>query len=164
MPNIDLDETDLRILAALQADGRLTNVDLAARIGLSPSPCLRRVRRLEDAGAIRGYRAILDPERLGLGVRVFVAAGIDHAKDPGGEGFQAAVRALPEVVACYVVSGDSDFLLEVVAADLAAYSDLVLGTLLKLPGVTGVKSNFAIATVKRSEALPLPQAQGRPEK
>lgn len=164
MPKLDLDEIDLRILSALQADGRLSNVDLAERIGLSPSPCLRRVRRLEDSGLIRGYRAALDPVPLGLGVRVFVTAAIDHGKDPGGSTFQAAVQAMPEVIACYVVSGDSDFLLEVVVADLEAYSDFVLHSLLKLPGIAGVKSNFAIATVKRSEVLPLPsppQRQGR---
>lgn len=167
MPKLDLDEIDLRILSALQGDGRLSNVDLAERIGLSPSPCLRRVRRLEEAGLIRGYRAVLDPVPLGLGVRVFVTAAIDHGKDPGGSNFQAAVQAMPEVTACYVVSGDSDFLLEVVAADLEAYSDFVLNGLLKLPGIAGVKSNFAIATVKRSDVLPLPappQRQGRPAK
>jgi Lrp/AsnC family leucine-responsive transcriptional regulator len=167
MPRIDLDETDLRILSALQADGRLSNVDLADRVGLSPSPCLRRVRRLEEAGLIRGYRAVLDPVGLGLGVRVFVTIAIDQGKDPGGEGFQAAVQDMPDVIACHVVSGESDFLLEVVVADLEAYKDLVLNTLLKLPGVTGVKSNFAIATVKRTDVLPLPappQRQGRAAK
>lgn len=155
MPSIDLDETDLRILEALQADGRLSNVDLAARIGLSPSPCLRRVRRLEEEGVIRGYRAVLDPARLGLGVRAFVTVGIDHSKDPGGAGLMAAVRAMGQVVACHVVSGESDFLLEVVVPDLEAYSDLVLKTLLKLPGVAGVKSNFSIAAVKLGDGLPL---------
>ena len=160
MPNLSLDAIDRRILVELQADGRLSNVDLADRVGLSPSPCLRRVKRLEEAGVIAGYRAMIDPARVGLGIRAFVSVSIDQGKDLGGIKFRAAVLDVPEVTACHIVSGESDFLLEVMVPGLEAYSALVLDKLLKLDGVTSVKSNFALETVKAAEALSLDYLPG----
>lgn len=155
MPSLAFDAIDRRILAALQEDGRLSNVELAERVGLSPSPCLRRVRRLEAAGVIRGYRALLDRQRLGLGLTVFASIKIEGHQEEHTNAVQEAFRALPEVVACHLVSGESDFLLEVVVPDLGAYERLLLGRLLKLPGVKDVRSSFAMRQVKAAAPLPL---------
>lgn len=155
MPKLDLDDIDRRILAALQRDARLTNVELAAEVGLSPSPCLRRVRRLEEAGVVAGYRAILERTEIGLGLMVFVGIKVDRHQETDAETFRRAVRDMPEVVACHLVSGESDFLLQMVLPDLAAYERLLIGTLLKIPGVKDIRSNFAIQTVKPPGPLPL---------
>ncbi len=155
MPKLKLDAIDRRILAALQRDARLTNVQLADEIGLSPSPCLRRVKILEEAGVIAGYRATLDRGGVGLGLTVFVGIKVERHHDKEAEAFKAAVKALPEVVSCHLVSGESDFLLQVVVPDLAGYERILLGTLLKLPGVADIRSNFAIQTVKAEGLLPL---------
>lgn len=159
MPTLPLDAIDRRILQALQEDGRLSNVDLAARIGLSPSPCLRRVRALEEAGAIRGYRATLDRESLGLGLTVFVGIKVARHNEEPATAFREAVRALPQVVSCHLVSGEADFLLQVVVPDLAAYERFLLDTLLRLPWVADIRSNFAIQTVKGDSPLPLDHLQ-----
>jgi Lrp/AsnC family leucine-responsive transcriptional regulator len=161
MPNLKLDAIDRRILAALQRDGRLTNVQLAEEVGLSPSPCLRRVRLLEEAGVIGGYHALLHRGEVGLGLTVFVSVKVERHRDAEARMFRDAVLALPEMVSCHLVSGEADFLLQVVVPDLAAYERFLLGTLLKLPGVSDVRSNFAIQTVKAQGPLPLdhlPQA------
>lgn len=150
-----LDAFDRKILAALQRDGRLSNVQLAEEIGLSPSPCLRRVRMLEDAGVIRGYQAILDRDEVGLGMTIFVGIKVERHTDERAEAFRQAVTALPEVISAFLVSGESDFLLQVVVSDLRAYDRFVTGKLLKLPGVSDIRSNFAINTVKAPGALPL---------
>src|SRR5690349_20050813 len=118
MPSIDLDGVDVRILEVLQADGRISNVALADEVGLSPSPCLRRVKRLEDAGVIASYRAVVDRDAVGLGLTVFVEVSVDRHGGASQERMEAALLAAPEVIACYVVSGESDFLLEVVCRDL----------------------------------------------
>jgi Lrp/AsnC family leucine-responsive transcriptional regulator len=152
---MDLDPIDIRILRELQADGRLTNVELADRAGLSPSPCLRRVKALESAGVIRGYHAVLDRDALGLGLTVFVGVKVAHRPTEETPTFWEAVQLLPEVITCHLVSGEADFLLQVVVPDLAAYERFLLGTLLKLPGVTDVRSNFAIKAVKPNTQLPL---------
>lgn len=151
----DLDAIDARILAALQEDGRLSNVDLAARVGLSPSPCLRRVKILEDAGVIEGYRANLGRTKLGLGLTVFVGIKVDGHRDTNANALQETMRRLPEVVACHLVSGEADFLLEVVVPDLAHYETFLVGTLLKMPMVKDIRSNFAIRLVKANAPLPL---------
>jgi Lrp/AsnC family leucine-responsive transcriptional regulator len=158
MPSLELDAIDRRILAELQADARLSNVELADRVGLSPSPCLRRVRLLEAAGAISGYHAALDRQAVGLGLTVFVGIKVERHEPVSAEAFRTAVRALPEVVSCHLVSGEADFLVQVTVADLAAYEKLLLGTLLSLPGVTDIRSNFAIQTVKAHGPLPVPAA------
>lgn len=150
-----MDVIDRRILAALQRDGRLTNVQLAEEVGLSPSPCLRRVRLLEKAGVIGGYHANLDRAALGLGLTVFVGVKVERHHDEAATLFREAVRALPEVVSCHLVSGEADFLLQVVVPDLAAYERLLVDRLLKLPGVSDIRSNFAIQTVKSQTSLPL---------
>lgn len=155
MPKLKLDAIDRRILAALQRDAGLTNVQLAEEVGLSPSPCLRRVRLLEKAGVIGGYHASLDRAGLGLGLTVFVGIKVERHHDEPAAAFRKAVCTLPEVVSCHLVSGESDFLLQVVVPDLAAYERLLIGTLLKLPGVSDIRSNFAIQTVKPQAPLPL---------
>jgi len=155
MPKSDLDAIDRRIVAALQADGRLTNTDLAQRVGLSPSPCLRRVSRLEREGYIEGYRAMLRRDQIGLGLTVFVGVKIEgHANDKALE-FEGAVVAFPEVVACHMVSGEADYLLEVVVPDLDHYRSFLIGKLLELPIVREVRSNIAIQSLKAAAVLPL---------
>ncbi|WP_420809636.1 Lrp/AsnC family transcriptional regulator [Achromobacter mucicolens] len=155
MPKRQLDAYDRRILEALQKNGRLTNVELADQIGLSPSPCLRRVRMMEEAGVIQGYEARLDPHEVGLGLTVFVGVKVERHHERDAEMFRNEVSALPEVIAAHLVSGESDFLLQVVVPDLRGYEHFLLHTLLKLPGVKDIRSNFAIQTVKPQSPLPL---------
>jgi Lrp/AsnC family leucine-responsive transcriptional regulator len=155
MPNESFDEIDRKILAVLQEDGRLTNAELADRVGLSPSPCLRRVKQLEAAGVIAGYGARLDRQKIGLGLTLFVGIKVGPHEHIEEAAFSAAVAALPEVISCHLVSGEFDFLVQIVVPDLAAYEKFLLGTLLKLPGVRDIRSNFAIRTVKAAAPLPL---------
>jgi Lrp/AsnC family leucine-responsive transcriptional regulator len=155
MPKSELDAIDCRIIAALQANGRLTNVELAEQVGLSPSPCLRRVKRLEREGYIEAYRAMLGRGRIGLGFTVFVGVKVDGHADERINAFEAAVLALPEVVACHIVSGEADYLIEVVVPDLEHYQRFLLGNLLNLPMVKEVRSNIAIQTLKAAAPLPL---------
>ncbi len=150
-----LDRTDVRILEALQTDGRLTNVDLAQRVGLSETPCLRRVRRLEETGVIGRYAAVLDPRAIGLGVLAFVQLTIERHNDVDTEAFRTAVRAHPEVVACWVTTGTHDFLLQVMAPDMDAFADFVMNRVLRFPGVKDVNSSFVLQTVKPPSVLPL---------
>jgi Lrp/AsnC family leucine-responsive transcriptional regulator len=152
-----MDATDREILRLLQDDGRLTNAALAERVHLSPSPCLRRLKRLEDEGVITRYRAILDRRRVGLGLTVFVEIKVEGHTDETATRLQETFRDMEEVVACHIVSGPADFLLEVVVTDLEHYERLLLGRLLKLRGVADVRSNVAIRTVKSNGALPLGQ-------
>lgn len=161
MPKSDLDAIDQRIVSALQADGRLTNADLAQRVGLSPSPCLRRVRRLEDEGYIKSYRAMLSRDQIGLGLTVFVNVKIEaHANDKA-IAFEEAVVAFPEVVACHMVSGEADYLLEVVVPDLGQYRGFLVDKLLELSLIREVRSNFAIETLKADAVLPLDHLERR---
>lgn len=150
-----LDRHDRRILERLQRDGRLSNVELSEAVSLSPSPCLRRVRLLEQAGVIRGYGAHLDREAVGLGLTVFVQIKVEKHNDRQAEAFREAITDLPEVIAAHLVSGEADFLLEVVVPDLRGYERFLTGRLLKLPGVSDIRSNFAIQTVKPRSPLPL---------
>ena len=155
MPKNALDLIDCRIVAALQADGRLSNLELAERVGLSPSPCLRRVKRLERDGYIEAYRAVLKRDRVGLGFSVFVGVKIkDHANDRA-LAFEKAILAMPEVVACHLVSGEADYFLEIVVPDLDHYQRFLVGKLLDLPIVGEVRSNIAIQTLKAGGPLPL---------
>lgn len=155
MPNEDLDAIDRRIVAALQADGRLSNVDLAGKVGLSPSPCLRHVNRLERDGYIESYRAMLGRKRIGLGLSVFVGVKIDGHADDRATTFEEEVVAFPEVIACHMIAGEADYLLEVTVPDLDAYQRFLVGKLLNLPLVREVRSNIAIQTLKAGAALPL---------
>jgi Lrp/AsnC family leucine-responsive transcriptional regulator len=155
MPKSNLDAIDLRIVAELQADARLSNVELADRVGLSPSPCLRRVKRLEREGYIEGYRAALRRDRVGLGFSVFVGVKIHNHANERALKFEEAVSAMPEVIACHLVSGDADYLLEVVVPDLEHYQGFLVGKLLNLSIVREVKSNISIQTLKAGAPLPL---------
>jgi Lrp/AsnC family leucine-responsive transcriptional regulator len=150
-----LDRVDRRLLEVLQEEGRLSNVALAERVHLSPSPCLRRLKALEQSGVIEGYRAVLDREAIGLGLTVFVEVKVEGHSEDTALAVENAVQPMPEVVSCHIVSGAADFLLEVVVPDLRAYERLLLGSLLKLPAVSDVRSNFAIRTVKAPSPLPL---------
>jgi len=150
-----LDSVDRRILEVLQVEGRVSNVALAERVHLSASPCLRRVKALEDDGVIAGYRAILDREAVGLGLTVFVEIKVEGHSERLASALEDAVANMPEVVSCHLVSGAADFLLEVVVPDLRAYERLLLDKLLSLPGVQDVRSNFAIRTMKAPSPLPL---------
>jgi Lrp/AsnC family leucine-responsive transcriptional regulator len=156
MAHIALDAIDRDILIALQANARLPNNDLAAAVGLSPSPCLRRVRRLEKLGVITGYSALLNRTRVGVGLTAFVSVDIERNRKAETDLLRAQIQALPEVVAAHIVTGDSDFLLEVATANLETFSQFVLGTLNKLPGVKGVRSNISLDVVKHAAALPIP--------
>ena len=143
-----LDEIDRKIIAALQADGRLPIVDLANRVGLSATPCQRRVKRLEEEGLIMRYAALVSPAAMGFGLQALVEVTLEDHSEKTVEAFEAAIRARPEVVACYAVTGDMDFLLHVFATDLASFSDFALKALLRMPGVKGTRSSFIMQAIK----------------
>ncbi|HYC53502.1 MAG TPA: Lrp/AsnC family transcriptional regulator [Candidatus Binatia bacterium] len=149
------DAIDRKILDALQEDARISNVDLAARVGLSPSPCLRRVAELEQAGIIQRYVALLNPSALGLGVSVFVQVSLEKQAVQGLGVFEEHVLARPEVMECYLMTGDADYLLRVVVPDVAAFERFLLEHLTRIPGVASIKSSFALKQVKYRTALPL---------
>ena len=162
MSKINLDKTDRRILAILQENGRLTNQEVADRVNLSPSPCLRRIRNLEESGVIRQYVALLDPDRIGLGLLAYVNVRLEkHSDTPGGAArspradFAASVANWPEVVACYAMTGEMDYLLRVHVEDMEHFSQFMMDTLLKHPAVLDVKSSFALQKIKDTTALPL---------
>ncbi|MEA1675352.1 Lrp/AsnC family transcriptional regulator [Nitrospirillum sp. BR 11163] len=155
MGKSSLDAADLRILDTLQRNGRLSNVDLAEAVGLSPSPCLRRVKDLEDQGYIQGYAAILDRRLLGLGVVAFVEVKIDQNAE-GDAVFRRLVSQIPEVVSCFVMTGTMDYLVQVVVSNLEAFAEVSMKKLLQIPGVKDVRSSFVLDVVKHSTAVPLP--------
>lgn len=152
-----LDKFDIGILEALQEDARATNVEIAERVNLSPSPCLRRIRNLEKSGVIRAYRADIDRKAVGLGLTVFVEIKVGRHSRENAEAQQAALLAMPEVTAAFLISGTADFLAEVVVEDLSAYERFLTEKLLALPGVSDIRSNFAIRTMKTGAPLKLPQ-------
>lgn len=154
MDDVKLDRIDRRLLDAVQQDARLTTAELADQVGLSASPCARRIRRLEQAGIIARYRAQLDREKIGLGITIFVHVRLNQHQDALVEGFEDAVRDMPEVINCHTVSGSFDYLLQVVSADLPGYEQWVR-RLQKLPMVNTVDSSFAIRAVKELGPLPL---------
>ena len=153
----ELDDIDRRIIATLQSEGRLPIVDLAARVGLSPTPCQRRVKRLEEEGVIERYAALVSPPALGLALQALVQVTLDDHSEKTVEAFEAAIRARPEVVACYAVTGDMDVLLHILAPDLANFSDFAMKALLRMPGVRGTRSSFIMQAVK-SDLAWAPQA------
>lgn len=157
MPSNGLDSADLRILKALQSDAGQTNVELARRVGLSPSPCLRRVKALEAAGVIRGRTAIVDPAAVGLPVSIFLQVTLDRQIEANLDRFESAVGGWPEVVECYLMTGDADYLLRVVAPDLDAYHRFLMDRLTRVEGVASIKSSFALKQIKYAAALPIPQ-------
>lgn len=150
-----LDSIDRRILSQLQENGRLTATELAERVGLTTSPCLRRLRLLEEAGIIRGYTALLDQKKVGLPVSVFVSIKLDRQAEDALSRFEAAVRQCPEVLECYLMTGPRDYLLRVVARDLDDYERFVKETLTRIEGVANIESSFALGQVKHSNVLPI---------
>lgn len=150
-----LDRLDARIVAALQADGRLSVVELGERIGLTATPCARRVRQLEQRGVIVGYTAIVDPARLGLNVQAFIQVKLDRHTDENVGLFERELAAIEQIVSCHATTGEYDFMLHVAAPDLDALSALVLKQLLRIPGVRDVYSSIVLDTVKRPAHLPV---------
>jgi Lrp/AsnC family transcriptional regulator, leucine-responsive regulatory protein len=159
-PQFIIDAIDRRILSALQEDASLTNVELADKVGLSPSPCLARVRALELAGIIVKRVALLDPLKLGASISVFIRVALDKQTEPVLERFESAVARFPEVMECYLMTGDSDYLLRVVVPDILALQDFIVGRLSKTAGVANIRSSFALKQVKYKTALPLTEAKG----
>jgi|SRR5258706_1013564 Lrp/AsnC family transcriptional regulator, leucine-responsive regulatory protein len=158
MPELQLDSIDWNILGLLQADARMSNVELAKAVGLSPSPCLNRVRALEEAGYISRYVTLLDALRVGLKVSVFIQVTLERQIESALERFENAIRGRPEVMECYLMTGDADYLIRVVVADIQVLEEFILKFLTKLPGVGNIKSSFALKQVKYQTALPLPSA------
>jgi Lrp/AsnC family leucine-responsive transcriptional regulator len=169
MATVKLDKTDRKILAILQSDGRLTNQEVAERVNLSPSPCLRRIKHLEETGVIRQYVALLAPEKIGLGLLAYVNVRLEKhggTSSPASGSrvagnasprtdFAASVANWPEVVACYAMTGEMDYLLRVHVEDMEHFSNFMMGTLLRHPAVLDVKSSFALQRIKDTTALPL---------
>ena len=153
--NMKLDDIDRRLLSALQENGRLPVTDLAEKIGLTASPCLRRLKILEQAGVIRGYAALIDQHRVGLPVSVFVSVKLEMQREEALERFETAMRDCPEVVECYLMTGPRDYLLRVVAQDLSAYERFLKQTLTRVEGVASIESSFALTQVKYSNVLPI---------
>ena len=155
MPNKSLDTIDRQILENLQNDARMRNVELAEKVGLSPSPCLRRVGNLEETGVIRGYATLVDAEAVGLPVSVFVSVTLEKQIEKTLEKFEKEIRARPEVMECYLMTGEADYLLRVVTADLSAYERFLIEHLTRIPGVASIKSSFALKQVAYRTALPI---------
>ena len=155
MARVKLDAIDRRILHDLQADGRMTNVELARRAGISAPPCLRRVRVLEEAGYIRGYHAELEPKHLGFNVTVFAQVGLTSQAEPDLEAFEALVRGWPEVRECHMLAGETDFLLKVVAEDWDSYQRFLTSQLTAAPNVSHVKSALSIRASKSEPGVPI---------
>tara|TARA_R110002049_G_scaffold28579_1_gene97877 strand:- start:158 stop:631 length:474 start_codon:yes stop_codon:yes gene_type:complete len=155
MPNTELDTFDRRILDILQSDGRMTNSDLAEQIGLSPSPCLRRVRQLESEGVISGYVALVDPQTIGLSVSAFVRVRLDRQDDQHLRTFEMAISEFPEVMECYLMSGDADYQLRVMVESLTAFEDFLRNKLTMIEGVAQVTTSFALRPIIYKTALPL---------
>ena len=155
MPNKSLDAIDRQILENLQNDARMRNVELAEKVGLSPSPCLRRVGNLEETGVIRGYATLVNAEAVGLPVSVFVSVTLEKQIEKTLGKFEKEIRARPEVMECYLMTGDADYLLRVVTADLGAYERFLIEHLTRIPGVASIKSSFALKQVAYRTALPI---------
>lgn len=153
--NLELSAVDRRILRALQEDGRMTVQAIAERVGLSASPCLRRIRQLEQAGVIAAYSAIVEQKAVGLPVSVFISIKLERQRSRELDRFGDAVRAWPEVMECYLMTGQFDYLLRVVCADLAAYESFLRDRLTQLEGVGSIESSFSLAQIKYSRVLPL---------
>ncbi|QKS27872.1 MAG: Leucine-responsive regulatory protein [Accumulibacter sp.] len=153
---MQLDRFDRRILQVLQEDGRISNQDLAERIGLSPSPCLRRVRALEEAGLIIGYRALVDPRALGLSLMALIHISMDQHTPERFSQLESAIREIPEIIECLLITGQAaDYQLKVVVQDMDAYQDLLLNRITGIKGVTGVHSSFVLRRVVDKTALPI---------
>lgn len=150
-----LDDIDRRIIAALQSDGKITTQALADGVGLSASPCARRVRMLEEAGIIKGYTAVIDQKKAGLPISAFASIKLERQREEDLDRFAQAVTRWPEVVDCYLMTGQRDYLLRIVVKDLEAYEAFIKQKLTRLDGVASIETSFALEQVKRSEILPL---------
>ncbi len=155
MPAFSPDPTDIKILNLLQENAKLSNVELASRVNLSPSPCLARVRALEQAAIISRYVTLLDPIRIGLGLSVFIQIGLERQVERDLEDFQAAIATYPEVMECYLMTGDFDYLIRVVVNDVQALERFILDKLTKISGLSNIRSSLALKQVKYKTALPL---------
>ncbi len=154
---VPLDPAERRILTELQGNARLTNQELAERIALSPSPCWRRVRSLEERGVIRGYVTLLDPRKVGIGESVFCNVTLERHTEGAVERFEMEVMRHPEILECYAMTGDADYLLRVVVDEVRSYDRFLQEFIFRLPGVANVRSHFALRAVKYDTALPLGQ-------
>lgn len=155
LPQTALDEIDRRILAVLQENARVTNVELAAAAGISASPCWRRVRELEETGVIARYVTLVDPGAVGLPVSVFIQVSLEKQVEAALEEFERVILSRPEVMECYLMTGDADYLLRVVVADLEAYERFLMAHLTRVSGVANIRSSFALKQVKYRTALPV---------
>ena len=160
MPERRIDTIDRKILTELQRDGRMTIQDLAGRIGLSASPCLRRVRMLEEAGILKGYVALVDQAKVGLAISVFASVKLERQREEELDRFAEAVARWPEVVECYLMTGRHDYLVRVVVPDLSAYERFLKDKLTRLDNVASIESSFALGQVKRSFSVPVESASG----
>ena len=158
MPMRHLDETDIRILRELQDDGRITNVELANRVGLTAPPCLRRVRGLEEEGIIEGYHAALSGERLGYTITVFAMVSLKSQAEEDLQAFEAHVAALDAVRECHMLNGEIDFILKIVARDLQQFQQFLTGSLTTAPNVASVKTSLTIRSSKSLPGVPVPLA------
>ena len=157
MPTFAPDVLDRKILDCLQSNGRMTNQELADEIGLSPSPCLRRVRQLEASGVISRYVALVDPEAIGLSVTAFVRVRLDQQDDLHLAAFEAAVAGFPEVMECYLMTGEADYQLRILVGSLGQFEDFLRRRLTRVKGVANVTTSFALRPVIYKTALPAPQ-------
>ena len=149
-----MDSKDRQILKELQADGRLTNQELSERVNLSPSPCLRRLRLMEEQGVITGYTALVDQKAWGLPVTVFIRIKLERHSDDAVQTFERAIQDMPQVMDCWLMTGRSDYLLRVIAADLDDYERLVRRELQRVPGIASIDTSFAYGSVKHAQVLP----------
>ena len=155
MARVKLDRIDFKILRDLQDNGRMTNVELARRVGISPPPCLRRVRGLEQTGCIRGYHADIDPQQLGFGVTVFANVGLHSQAENDLVAFETLVQSWPEVRECHMLAGETDFLLKIVATDWDSYQKFLTSRLTPAPNVSVVKSSLAIRSAVQRPGVPI---------
>ena len=155
MPKRWIDKTDIRILEELQENGRLSNVELAARVNLSPSPCLARVKAIEKSGLISRYVTLLDPLKAGLSVSVFIHIRLERQIERALETFESAIKKYPEVMECYLMTGDSDYMIRVLVRDVQALERFIVDDLAKIRGVANIRSSVALKQVKYKTALPL---------
>ena len=150
-----LDAIDVRIIAAVQNDGRISINDLAGKVGLSPSPCARRLRILEEKGVIKGYAAMIDQTKVGLPVSAFASIKLERQREEDLDRFARAVAGWPEVVDCYLMTGQRDYLMRIVVKDLQAYETFIKSKLTRLEGIASIETSFALDQVKRAEVLPI---------
>lgn len=151
----EISPADFRILKQLQSSGRMTNQELAEKVGMAASPCWRRMKHLEDSGVITGYQANIDRKKIGLGLLAFIRVKIDSHSEEDAQSFEQEVDALPSVIACYAIAGDADFLLQVVAKDLDSFSSFAMEVVRRLPGIKEMQTSFVLREVKPLDVLPL---------